>query len=240
MDEPEIVSSSPRYVLAIGQDSYLLLDRRAMEEPVATFPLTDEGFEAAEERFAELKRLDRRERLIPKGAWLGVLIGVALWVLGGLAFVILGGPFPIEVDPTIAGIAYVLDSVGFRTATGGLILLASILLLRWEGRQAADGTVVQRAEPAAQAEPPESQNVWDAVSSWALGIGLVLWILLAAATGALSPFGPGYLPLPNEPSRLSIVIAVVESLAFRIWVGASIFKLVRWSRLPLRKTGTRR
>ena len=62
--------------------------------------------------------------------------------------------------------------------------------------------------------------------------GLAVWTVSAIATEALlrlelDPFRP-------DPSRASIVAQVVSTLAFRTWVAALVFLLLR--RMPLRRT----
>jgi hypothetical protein len=236
-NELDTVYSTPRYMLAIGPDSYLLLDRQAMEQPMASFPLTDEGFDAAEARFAELKRLERRERgMVPRTVAIGVFIGVALWILGGLGVAILGSlTFGIDADQSFLQLVYLVDAFGFRIAIGGLITLGVILLLRWERKSPPSTTRQDGRAPSAEA--PEPRNAWDTVSTGTLVTGLVLWILLAIATQALFPFQGEFFTFGEEPpgpSRLTVMAQLAESLAFRIWVAAFIFKLVRWSRRPFR------
>ena len=96
--ESRIVVESRRHVLFEDEDGYSIwvLDRLD-DEPVAVFPLTEEGLDEAMGRWDELARRERRGRLLTSLAWVARVVGI-FWiaftgfvVVYGLALASLGG-----------------------------------------------------------------------------------------------------------------------------------------------------
>jgi len=221
----EVIERSRRYILGEGEESYGIWDRRGRDEPLERFPFTAEGFDAAQARFAELKRLDRRARdVASKVIAVVALVGVVSWVLavfltGSLATFILGG----AAYDTAGEVALAAETVAFRLALGGLIALGVLAALRWR----------ESAGPAPAAETAERGRLDRALVVLAV-VAVTLWALSALATRMLEPHG---VPLPfrrqRTPGTAYLVAFFVESLAFRVWVAAVvIFGLRRFGPRP--------
>lgn len=219
----DVIESSHRYVLGEIPTGYGIWDRQAGNALVERFPLTEEGIELALDRFAELKRTDRRERWnLPRVVRIATISGASIWLVAGTLAALI-----FTFDLTSIGLArtfYGLDALGFRLAIGSLVVLAVFVLLRRlksaDSRGASLASFLRPEGPGGQ-----SELILRAI----LILALIVWIVSSIATEALFRFDPA---LFGEASmRGAIASQLVSTMAFRAWV-ASLILLVL-TRLPL-------
>jgi hypothetical protein len=217
MSSFEVIERSRRYILGEGEESYGIWDRRGRDEPLERFPFTEEGFDAAQARFAELRRLDRRSRDVAAKVIAGATwTGLVLWIVSGLFTII--GPFAVSVFLTgpVADAVSVADVIAYRIALGGVLALAALVLLR---RLEGGRGVSERGGEISS---------WDRGLAIVAGVGLAVWILSGLVIRIIQPAGPelSFVPL-TRPSGVFIAVSVVEALAFRVWVAAVVIFSVR-------------
>jgi hypothetical protein len=132
-DEPEAlykIDWSRRYVLGAKGDIIGIWDKQGGAQPVDTFPHDDDGLKLAERRFAELVREDVAARNVwGKVLRWAVLVGVILWIVGGLANNIIGATASVAFSNLFKA-TYVLEGFAFRLWVGVLALLAVLWLAR--------------------------------------------------------------------------------------------------------------
>jgi hypothetical protein len=229
----DVILTRRRYVLAEAEDSYGIWHRTAEGEPLERFPLTAEGFDAAEDRLRELVRLDRQKRgLTAMVLWYIVLFGGALWIIAGLAVTVLSiAPF---LDAPAFQFAYSADYWAYRLAVGGLIMLGALLLVRVERwARGSAGPTTLRSFMRLRDQPEPSSGPFEAILRWALVLGLAAWILSVVGTEVLfnrpEPqfFVPGE-PVTPEVSSGYVASRLVQELAFRVWIAALVLLIVRW------------
>lgn len=77
----ELPDSTHRYLLTREEDAYAVWDTQGdVDEPVETFPLTDDGEQDARDLFQSLRSEDRRERLVPSVLFWAAILGGIAWV----------------------------------------------------------------------------------------------------------------------------------------------------------------
>lgn len=137
----EVVDDSRRYALGATADFYGVWDKLAPGEPLARFPLTDEGLAQAEERFKALRRTERnyQERLAVVLGWV-TLVSIGVWILAGAIFQIAfsGDLFPALGEgrsQAAAEFFFRLENVALQVWIGSLAGLAALWLLRALRRQ---------------------------------------------------------------------------------------------------------
>ena len=129
----KIYGSSQRYVLAELDDSYVIWDLRDPgDEPVETYPATEEGFERANERFKTLVRLDRRDRasLVIVLRWV-VVVGVVVWAISGVIWRIdyyKTTEFPIGGFSGRIRYAQMMEGIAYDVWLGALAILVLTLV----------------------------------------------------------------------------------------------------------------
>jgi hypothetical protein len=133
----EVVDDSRRYALGATADFYGVWDKLAPGEPLARFPLSDEGLAQAEERFKALRRTERNyQELLPVVLGWMTLVSIAVWILAGAVFQIAfsGDLFPAlggeERSQTAAEFFFRLENVALQVWIGSLASLAALWLLR--------------------------------------------------------------------------------------------------------------
>jgi hypothetical protein len=235
-DPFEVIDRRDRYILGAAEDYYGVWDTRGGDRYLERFPLTEEGFQAAERRFIELRRLSRRQRGVrPTALLIALGSGVGLWVLAGLvALPAYFEPRWLLVDYELI---YVVDSVGFRIGVGALLVLAGLLLVRRERATmsvAPPGSEGQ-LPPADSADPGAAarRSRFDGVLVAILVGGLIIWVVSAIATGLFfrEPIpGPQAPFVVLESARPHFVALFVQDLAFRVWVAAAVLLVIRWAR----------
>lgn len=222
------IEQSPRYILGETHSSYGVWDKRGGTELVEEFPLTDQGFERALDRYSDLKRWHRAERgFLLYALWLVILLGVLMSVVGGVLEIL---AFAFEFESLVAtNLVFTFSSIAYNVMIGGLALLGGLTLIRRETRRRADPT---SEVPELMAPEPltvsASSFIW-----WILVIALGVWILSSIATQFLYPLQFDFGDRPGNASRMAMT---VESLAFRVWVGALAIIWARWLLAP-RMTG---
>jgi hypothetical protein len=235
-DPFEVIDRRGRYILGAAEDYYGVWDTRGGDRYLERFPLTEEGFQAAERRFIELRRLSRRQRgVVPMALRIALLVGVGLWVLAGAA------ALPAYFEPRLLlvdfELIYVVDAVGFRVGVGALLLVAGVLLLRRERatrRPKADAPGAADRPVAGSAEASDATR-WaaaDRILVALLAVGLVAWAVSSITTQLLFR-QPNVLPpgtIIGPETRPHFVALFVEILAFRLWVTAFVLLLIRWVR----------
>ena len=204
------IERSRRYVLGETNTFYGVWDTQAGPELVEQFPLTDEGFEQAVDRYHEMKRRDRTERGAWSSAlWLLILVGVLIMVVGGVMEIL---AFGSELESLAAtNLAFIISTMGFNVMLGGLALLVGLVLIR---REALRDRGVSGAQPI-DAHLATGTS-WPFLA-WVLVIAAAVWVLSAVATQFLFPPELGFGDGPGTASRMA---STVESLAFRVWVAA--------------------
>ncbi len=221
-DDFEALLSSRGYVLGETAEYYGIWHRAARDEPLERFPLTAEGFEAAERRFHELTRRRRRDPDRPRMVLLGIVVGgAALWLVSGLLAAAFGGSVFAGATPpgTVLEIVSVVDTVAYRLAVGALFVLAGLVLVRRDPERLAPSDADGSPSPAL-----------DSLLRWSLVIGLGAWIVSAVGTRTLEPpVPPGFLGGPRT-SGLYVAATLLEALAFRVWVAAAVVLVA--TRLP--------
>ena len=228
-DELEVIDRRGRHVLGATEEHYVIVGAGGTLE---RFPLTEEGFEAAERRFAQLRRLERREAgIVVRALTVALWAGVGIWLVTGLGAVLLTLFRPRgEVFGRLDEVFFLLDSVGFRAAVGALLLLAGVLLAQRERGTGRDGPASSPTDPSG-GQPPWSDitpsHALDQILIVLLAAGLALWILGAVATQLfrepISP-GAGVVGPVTQPHPIAIF---VEALAFRVWVAAGALLAAR-------------
>jgi hypothetical protein len=235
-DPFEVIDRRGRYILGAAEDYYGVWDSRGGDRYLERFPLTEEGFQAAKQRFIELRRLGRRQRGVwPTALMIALGTGVGLWVLAGLAAVpTFLEPRWLLVDPELI---YVVDAVGFRIGVGALLVLAGLLLLRPERvTRSGEGPHFEglRPPPGETSDPGTAarrSRLDDVLVAILIG-GLAVWVLSVFATGLLfrEPIPGPQLPFVLlESARPHFVAVFVQELAFRAWVAAFVSLLIRWA-----------
>lgn len=233
-DPFEVIDRRGRYILGAAEDYYGVWDSRGGDRYLERFPLTEEGFQAAERRFIELRRQTRRQGGVwPRALVIALGVGAGLWVFAGLAAV------PAVFEPRAAvfllnpELIYVVDALGFRMAVGAILVLAGLLLVRRE--RATRGAELPRSE-GLQLPPPgvaARRSGLDRVLLAILVGGLVVWVLSTIATDLLFrvPIPGPQLPfIELETARPHFVALFVQNLALRVWVAAFVLLLIRWAR----------
>ena len=237
-DPFEVIDRRGRYILGAAEDYYGVWDTRGGDRYLERFPLTEEGFQAAERRFVELRRLSRRHGgLVPTALMIALGTGVGLWVLAGLAAV------PAVFDPRAVSwlnpeLIYVVDALGFRMGVGAILVLAGLLLLRRERVTRSAGPPHPdrlQLPPAGSSDPGAAarQSSLDSVLVAILVGGLAVWVLSAIAANLLfrEPLPGPQLPFAVvESARPHFVALFVQELALRLWVAAFVLLLIRWAR----------
>jgi len=131
----ELVDSTRRYLLTREEDGYAVWDTEGgVDEPVETFPLTDEGEQNARDLFQTLRSEDRRERIVPSVLfWVAILGGIA-WVS---ARVVLGFGYLTTVRPFRGSGEWLVWAQGAETITFAVFIGASVLyVVLWISRRA--------------------------------------------------------------------------------------------------------
>ena len=206
--------STRGYVLGETAEHYGIWHRAAGDEPLERFPLTAEGFDAAEARFRELSRRRRRDPERARTVLFAIFVAASsLWVLASLLAAIMGwwAPFGVEIESLLVQVAYVLDSAAYRLALGALFVLAALY--------------IASREPVASSEsrePRSSERRWERVLFWVLLLGLAVWILSALATRTLEGPSPPEFFARSRSEALFIVAWLVETIAFRAWIAAAV------------------
>jgi hypothetical protein len=210
VDDFEPIEQGSRYVFGETDSFYGVWDKQAGTELVEQYPLTDEGFEQASARFDELKGKNRVERGTLLYALLIVMVlGAISMVLGAVLETIVADFF--EVDFLLGSrFAYALSLIGYNLTIGGLALLVGLTLIRRETR-------LRAASVAASTEPPSGPTTGSSVMWGVLLVALGVWIASSITTQLLFRMDFGSGEVPGTAER---VAATVESLAFRVWVGA--------------------
>lgn len=237
MPDFEVIAKGRRYVLGEGPDYFGIWDAQAEDQVVERFPPTEEGFELARRRFGQLKRHDRLGRVASYRVLVTTAVVVAvLWVLIGI-FV---SPIGLLFDSSGAfEVLLTADVVLFRLAIGALILLAMLLLLRWQ-RGAQEPKDLQARAPSEAFSG--LTGTWDTVLGWTLVTSLTVWILSAFATHIIfflapetaSVSGGGLVTIfEKKPTTALKVASLFQDVAFRVWVAAFVLLLIRWGRVWL-------
>ena len=228
-DDYEVLLKGRRYVLGETADSYGIWQRAASGEPLERFPLTAEGFDAAEARLHELSRAGRWDSERIRAVLLGVVWGgAALWVVAGIGAALVAGLVfggIAEGIDFLTELAYVLDSVGYRLAIGALVVLVALSI------------VSRRSEPASPAgESASTPGRWDRALTLTAAIALAVWIVSAFATRTLQPTAPPGFFGDQGPNTAYVVATVVEAVAFRTGIAAAAVliasRLGLWARRP--------
>lgn len=241
---PDVILTRRRYVLAEAEDSYGIWRLTAEGEPLERFPLTAEGFDAAEDRLLELVRLERQERgLTARVLWYIVLFGGALWIIAGLVVTVLSiVPF---LGYLTFQVAFFADYWAYRLAVGGLIMLGALLLVRVERRaRGSPDPITLRSFIGLRDQPEPIAGPFEAILRWALVLGLAAWILSTVGTAALFTepesqfFSPGA-PMTQEFFSSGYVVSrFVQELAFRVWIAALVLLIVRWGGRAIQRERT--
>jgi fatty acid desaturase len=132
----EVVDDSRRYALGATADFYGVWDKQTPGEPLARFPLTDEGLAQAEERFKVLRRAERSYLdMLPLVLGWATLLGIAVWVVAGIVFQVfftedLFPGFGEEASQAAARFFFLVENVAFRVWIGSLASLAALWLFR--------------------------------------------------------------------------------------------------------------
>jgi hypothetical protein len=218
--------------LARGDDFFGIWDRNRPEEPLERFPPTEEGFDAADARFRELRRIEKRERGVwPRLLWTAVLAGSVTWIVAGVAAItwtMVSLTLPTQPGgPIIFQALTVLDQLGLRVAIGGILGLLAILLIRVEQRSREGGLSAQEKDRGEPSVPGQARPRLESFLRGALLAGVAVWIASAAATQTLSPYRGG--PF-QEPSQSFVIAQLVEVIAFRVWVVAFVLLIVSWAK----------
>lgn len=196
--------------------------RREGGEPVEVFP-DPEAFDDAADRFRRLTRGARLEALRGSaGARLRWIFaaGIVLWIVGGL-LVTLGAIVGYSEAGYVTG--WILDSLGFRVTVGAFL---GILIVRFLG---PSGAIVAGA-PARWLRRPSGRAL-----AWGGGVALAVWIPMAVVTQLLLR----YEHLGMAPRQGAIVASAIESLAFRVWLGAALVLWLLDARERLREADER-
>lgn len=219
----ETLLSSRRYILGETRDYYGIWDRRARRGPFERFPLTAEGFDAAQARFRELNRRHRNpERLRMVLVWV-VLCGVAMWLAAGVFTAVVYGTTWSGTVPLIAAqLAYGLDAVGYRLALGALFALAALFFLTKERPAGTEDGAGGRGRG------------WQPIAWWAMVVSLAAWVVIVLATRTLGPEDPSRFFFEGRPLPGAYLAAtLIEGIAFRVWVAAAVLlALARLYGLP--------
>jgi hypothetical protein len=230
----EVIDRRGRYILGAAEDYYGVWDTRGADRYLERFPLTEEGFQAAERRFIELRRLSRRQRgVFPRALWIALLVGVGIWVVTGLGVVVLT-VWPRAAVDNLYEVLYVLDSLGFRVALGVLFLAAGVVILRGERatrRPEPPGTGGVRVSGPAEASGRSAAV--DRILATVLTVGLLVWVGGTVAVELFrepNPVVSGFPVVVGAGDRPHFVAVFAQELAFRAWVAAFVLLLIRWAR----------
>jgi hypothetical protein len=218
VDDIAPIEESKRYVFGETDSFYGVWDRQAGMQLVGQFPLTDQGFERAADRYTELKRRDRAGRgLLLSALWWVILLGVSMMVVGGV-LEMLGLAFDFEFL-VVTNFAFSLSSIGYNVTIGGLALLIGRSVIRREVR-------TQENEASRPLLTAGVGILW-----WAMIGGIVIWLLSTVATHVVFQYrGPPF--IGAGPDTGAVVAATIEALAFRVWVGALAIIWARWLLSP--------
>lgn len=129
----EIVDESRHYVLAMTESGWSVWDRESSsEEPLARFPLSDEGFDLASDYFAKANRTARGRPHLGLGAlrWIALVAG-GVWVVSTAVvqvwFYLLNDPFAgFDGSSSVLRWAQALSTMAypvFLVAVGAYVLL---------------------------------------------------------------------------------------------------------------------
>lgn len=215
------IEQTSRYVFGETDSFYGVWDKQAATELLERFPLTEEGFEQASQRYDELKRRDRHER----GIWIsivwglmvaGFIISIVTGVLDGIYYLLDDpGSFPFELSAAFG-------SLGFRLAVGGLSLLAGIELVRRLRRPTDD---------VAADMTPATPLSWERAAVLIFFLAIAVWVASALALVVFPErffLGPDTFRVPR--GRIGVTLASIESVAFRIWVAMFAVLALVWAR----------
>lgn len=217
-----VIVKGRRYILGETETHFAIWDVHGGDDPIETFPLTPEGFDEAEARFSELRRLRRvRRGSYSKALRVALITGVAAWVLAGLLHLLLAvfGFVGLEFGAA-AQFFFASDQLGFRVGLGAALILVTHLLQR-----------LSRGDR----EPPPIEERGSEVWTFGLGdgalrgtalVGLVLWLAGGVAVQALYRGGPLSFEPPDRTVG-AIFAGVVDSLGFRLWVASLALLLLR-------------
>lgn len=225
MDAPVVLRSTRRFVLLDASDEYRLIDRTAGEDAVETFPATEEGFDAAWQRFSKVVREERLSRGYP-WLWMAIAGGTALWVVAGVASTawFFGGLGPGgfgDISSRVFEIVVVLSEIGSRIAIGGLVLLAALVLR---------SRLAQQNGAALPTPVRQTPSPGETALRWSLVAGLLAWLVGKAGDVFFPPdsfLSPGGL-IQVEGGRSQLWVAV-ESLGFTVWVGSFVLLILLWA-----------
>lgn len=208
--ELDVIATSGRYVLA-GTDEYFGvwdLDADA-QEPLERFPLTDDGFAAADRRFRDLKgNLLREKYSAARVLWWTLWIGVGIWLGAGVFAALLSASAFESPGERWFDWAQVADTAGFRLAVGSLIGLVATAMR----------STVRLSRPEASED--------SALRPWLYGmliVGFVIWVP-AAISDVLVYRNPSI----EGPGAVAIAFLVVSTLAFRLWLAAAVLIGADW------------
>ena len=209
------------FVLSEHEDGYGIW-RRDGGDPIEVFP-DPEAFDDAAARFRLLTRAARLEALQGSAGtrlrWV-FAAGIVLWIVGGLLVTV--GTFAGYGEAGyIAG--WILDSLGFRLTVGAFL---GILIVRFLG----PGGAIAAGAPARWLRRPSGRAL-----AWGGGVALAVWIPMAVVTQLLLR----YEHVGLAPRRGSIVASAIETLAFRVWVGAALVLWLLDARERLREANER-
>jgi hypothetical protein len=131
----ELLDSTHRYLLTLEEDGYAVWDTRGgVDEPVESFPLTDEGEQDARHLFQTLRSEDRRERIVPSVLFWAAILGGIAWVS---ARVVLGLGYLTTVRPFRGSGEWLVWAQGAETITFAVFIGASVLyVVLWISRRA--------------------------------------------------------------------------------------------------------
>ena len=224
MPDYDPIVTSRRYVLAEDDAGFGIWARDGDDEPIERYPGTEEGFDAAEDRFRELKQLARwGGDVVPRALVLAILGGAAIWIFGivlQLAYFVLPWGFEQDDASTVSQILYYVDTFAFRAAIGGVVALAGLLLARRLGAS---------EDPTDAAQPlPPGRSVAETLLGVVLAVGLASWVVAGTIASALEPRYPAQGLVDPRPSGLALWAAGIEGIAFRIWTASVVVLGVRW------------
>ena len=129
--DPEIIDANRHLVLGASESFYGIWDKRGKGEPLARFPVTEEGFVQAESRFRELSRRPWIPAVLTRPLTFGLYGGLAAWLLIGTLNGVLsavGNVYGPALD-VLYRVTGAIEGMAFRFWVASLIALAGIWLL---------------------------------------------------------------------------------------------------------------
>ena len=214
MADFKVVAERGRYVLGEEDDIYGIWDLDSgSDEPIERFPMSDDGFEQA---WSRLRFRDRVERdPVAKALATVIIVGVLMWILGGGATAV-AYLVPLEAYGVLSLAVSILDATGLRLAVGGVLVLATLFLVRRRDR-----------EPAVPSSPISIArgDRLDQTLQVSLVVALVVWLVAAIVTASLIPTSPlGPFDPPSDAERAAVV---AEVIAFDVWTAAAVLIALR-------------